>query len=708
MRKLAASIVIAFAALAGGVGIRAVTAESPGSAMPHQIPVTREAVAGETGLDLRGGWRFRPGDDASWADPSTDDANWEPIDSPRMAPGSALPTSWSGIGWFRIRLDVDESVVGTALAVVLDHPGASEVFLDGKLLGGFGTVAASGHDESTYSPSGLPLAVAFDRGGEHVLAVRYSCTSGVDGWMPRILSTGFAVRLRDAGTAVGDHSRNLTLNLGINAVLATMMLGFGVLHLMLFTFQRSQRANLYYGLFGTFFGLLITTGLARPVFHVGYEGSLVLVIAGRILVACVFLCLVAFLRSAFAFPFMWWYRALVAVWVVAVIASLAFPTVTLAFYGINVAISLSIGAAMQTIGAALWKRLDGAWIIGLGAYCIAIALTAQLVAQIFGVQSFWPQAIAIAGFLGLPICVSVFFARHVARTNRALESKLAEVEQLSAQTLEHERQAAELRIQREQERAHVALLRADNDRKAKELEEARQLQLSMLPSSLPVVPGIEIAAYMKPATEVGGDYYDFHVGPDGTLTIAVGDATGHGLKAGTLVTATKGLFNAFALEPDIVATFHRSSLALKQLNLRYLYMALTLAKVNGNKIRVGAAGMPPMLVWRAATGEVEEIALPGLPLGGAARFPYQEREVTLADGDTVVLMSDGFPERFNEGGEMIDYARARDVLSEAAGEAPQAIIERFVAEGDAWAGIRPQDDDITFVVLRFGQATPTV
>ena len=420
------------------------------------------------------------------------------------------------------------------------------------------------------------------------------------------------------------------------------------------------------------------------------------------LVAAVFLSLVAFLRSVFAPASEWWFRPLVVLWIAAVLASLAFPTVTVAFYGINVAIGLSIGASMYLIANALRLKLDGAWLIGLGAQCIAVALTAQLVAQIAGIESVWPMVITIAGFFGMPICVSVFFARHVARTNRKLEAKLEEVEQLSAQTLEHERRAAELRIQREQERAKVALLQVENDRKAKELEEARQLQLSMLPAKLPVVPGLEIAAYMKPATEVGGDYYDFHVGPDGTLTIAVGDATGHGLKAGTLVTATKGLFNAFALDPDIVATFHRSSLALKQLNLRYLYMALTLAKVNGNTIRVGAAGMPPMLVWRAATGAVDEISLPGLPLGGAAKFPYQEREVVLAAGDTVVMMSDGFPERFNEVGEMLDYSRARDVLIEAAGESPQVIIDRFVAEGDAWAGVRPQDDDITFVVLRFG------
>ncbi|MBK7379017.1 MAG: hypothetical protein IPJ03_08430 [Ignavibacteriales bacterium] len=83
------------------------------------------------------------------------------------------------------------------------------------------------------------------------------------------------------------------------------------------------------------------------------------------------------------------------------------------------------------------------------------------------------------------------------------------------------------------------IIQADNDRKTKELEEARQLQLSMLPKDLPQLPNLDIAVYMKTATEVGGDYYDFNVDPDGTLTFAIGDATGHGMKAGIIVSMVK-------------------------------------------------------------------------------------------------------------------------------------------------------------------------
>jgi serine phosphatase RsbU (regulator of sigma subunit) len=243
-------------------------------------------------------------------------------------------------------------------------------------------------------------------------------------------------------------------------------------------------------------------------------------------------------------------------------------------------------------------------------------------------------------------------------------------------------------------------LEAENEIRAKELEEARQLQLSMLPQALPQLPLLEIAACMKPATEVGGDYYDFHLSDDGVLTVAVGDATGHGLKAGTLVTATKSLFNHLAQESEIPAIFQQSSRALKRMNLRSLFMAMTIAKVNGYQMTLGSAGMPPALIYRAERRVIEEISLRGVPLGSLTAYSYRESSLSLAPGDVVVLMSDGYPERFNGKNEMLGYGSAKSVLLEIAILPPQEIIEVFVKIADKWADGRPQDDDMTFVVMK--------
>ncbi|HYE75463.1 MAG TPA: PP2C family protein-serine/threonine phosphatase, partial [Blastocatellia bacterium] len=188
--------------------------------------------------------------------------------------------------------------------------------------------------------------------------------------------------------------------------------------------------------------------------------------------------------------------------------------------------------------------------------------------------------------------------------------------------------------------------------------------------------------YMKTASEVGGDYYDFHLAEDGTLTVAVGDATGHGLKAGTLVSSVKSLFVSLAYHPDIPHIFHRISRVLKEMKLRGLFMAMTMVKIKGNQMSLSIAGMPPVLIYRALTGKVEEIAIRALPLGGMANYQYSQQELAFSSGDVVVLMSDGLPERFNLQGEMLDYEKIRQNLPALANRSSEEIIAELIQFGD--------------------------
>ncbi len=129
-------------------------------------------------------------------------------------------------------------------------------------------------------------------------------------------------------------------------------------------------------------------------------------------------------------------------------------------------------------------------------------------------------------------------------------------------------------------------------------------------------------------------------------------------------------------------------------------MAALIVKIKACNMAVVGAGMPPLLIFRSATREIEELALKGMPLGSVSEFPYQKQELTLFPGDTVVLMSDGFPERFNEKGEILDYEKAKAILAQIAHQSPGEIIGHFVEAGEAWAEGRAQDDDVTFVVLK--------
>ncbi len=271
-------------------------------------------------------------------------------------------------------------------------------------------------------------------------------------------------------------------------------------------------------------------------------------------------------------------------------------------------------------------------------------------------------------------------------------------EKMKFQEAEHRAETAELQAKAAE--AQSKLIQIENERKTKELEEARQLQLSMLPKELPKIPNLDIAVYMQTATEVGGDYYDFHVGMDGTLTVVVGDATGHGLNAGTIVTATKSLFNSYASNPDILFTFSEISRCIKGLKFRRLSMCLSLLKIEGDNLRMSSAGMPPVLIYRDNKKELEEIMLKGMPLGTTNKFPYELSETTLGTGDTILLSSDGFPELFNEKKEMFGYDRVKETFTEIADRSSEKIITHLKETAEDWTNGKAPDDDVTFVVLK--------
>lgn len=273
-------------------------------------------------------------------------------------------------------------------------------------------------------------------------------------------------------------------------------------------------------------------------------------------------------------------------------------------------------------------------------------------------------------------------------------------------TAREERGKAFLReqaLRTEAAEAWANYLQAENERQMQELERARRLQLSMLPESVPQHPDVEIAAMMRTATEVGGDYYDFHVSDDGTLTFAIGDATGHGLAAGTVVTAMKGLWNAFSGEPDLTGVMYRTSTAFKRMRIPMLYMAVALGRLRGNRLELIGAGMPAALIYREATKRIESVPLKGLPLGSPGNPSYRSTTVQLSPGDTVVLMSDGLPELRNVDGEMLGYDALGRVFSSAVGGSAETVLKRLQALVSGLCEDRAPNDDVTLLVLRARQ-----
>ena len=129
-------------------------------------------------------------------------------------------------------------------------------------------------------------------------------------------------------------------------------------------------------------------------------------------------------------------------------------------------------------------------------------------------------------------------------------------------------------------------------------------------------------------------------------------------------------------------------------------MALTIAKFKNSQMLVAAAGMPFPLIYRSLTGQVEDVALKGMPLGSLADFPYKDQKVQLQKGDTVLFMSDGFEEMFNPRNEVLGDEQVRDIFINTGANSPEQIINHLKEAGETWAQGRDQEDDVTFVVIK--------
>jgi serine phosphatase RsbU (regulator of sigma subunit) len=271
-------------------------------------------------------------------------------------------------------------------------------------------------------------------------------------------------------------------------------------------------------------------------------------------------------------------------------------------------------------------------------------------------------------------------------------------EKMKMQDAEHRALTAELQAKAAE--AQSMIIQAENERKSKELEEARELQLSLLPKDLPNVENLNIEVYMKTATEVGGDYYDFSFTEDGTLNVAIGDATGHGMQAGTLVTIIKGLFISEAGNRGILEFFNDVSRTIKEIKLGRLMMAFSLLKINENRLQFSSAAMPPMYIYRKNSHSIDEIDMQGMPLGAMRNFKYNLYKTELNAGDCILLLSDGYPELANSNDEQIGYKRLQNQFLEIADRTPKEMIEYFKKSGSDWVDRKDPDDDVTFVVIK--------
>ncbi len=246
----------------------------------------------------------------------------------------------------------------------------------------------------------------------------------------------------------------------------------------------------------------------------------------------------------------------------------------------------------------------------------------------------------------------------------------------------------------------LALELVDRIRVRDELEVARELQGQILPGAAPVLPGYHFAHSYQTANEVGGDYYGFHLLPDGRLVLVAGDASGHGIAAGLLMViahATIDLAAGLDPRPEKVAPLVNKAIGSAGGNRAFFTLFYGLLEPVTGRMDYLCAGHPFPLLRRAG-GTVVELGRGALPLGVRPTIEPQPDTATLEPGDLLLLYSDGLPEQVRpRTGEAFGFDRVRRLVE--AGGSAEELHRRIVDAFGAFVGESPRGDDVSLVVV---------
>lgn len=244
----------------------------------------------------------------------------------------------------------------------------------------------------------------------------------------------------------------------------------------------------------------------------------------------------------------------------------------------------------------------------------------------------------------------------------------------------------------------------EKQRLQRELQIARKIQLGVLPRRPPTVEGYEIAGWVCPAEETGGDFYDLTNSPDGRLAVVLADVTGHGLGPALIVAECRALTRA------CLAQFESLGRLVSQVN-RLLCDDLPRGKMvtgffgllrgDEGQLEYISAGQGPLLLYRREIDDVVELPYQGVPLGFSPKTVYDApHDAKLAPGDFIVLITDGFIEWPDRSGRRFGLDNVRSLLRRER-DAPAAEIIRRLHQGVVeFAGGTRQDDDLTCVVIK--------
>ncbi len=242
------------------------------------------------------------------------------------------------------------------------------------------------------------------------------------------------------------------------------------------------------------------------------------------------------------------------------------------------------------------------------------------------------------------------------------------------------------------------------ERLSRELEIAAEIQESLLPTNLPQVGGFAIAVASIPASEVGGDFYDFITVDERNLTLVMGDVAGKGIPAAMLTSVTRTMLRVEAMRGESPQTIiqQANNVLYQDLSRADSFVTVFVATIDTVKgtLKYASAGHTPTLLWRAEARTTEQLRATAPPIGIFGFEGQNPNTIQLRPGDTVVLYTDGITEAQSPNGDLFGLNRLIYIIESQATDSPENLQQSILSEIATFRRDLSRGDDATLLIVK--------
>ncbi|MHB8403093.1 MAG: SpoIIE family protein phosphatase [Bacteroidia bacterium] len=689
-------------------------------------------------------WKYHKGDSAQWAKPDYNDAAWDSVKT-RLNLDDLPKDYFTNIAWFRLSVNIDTVLVNKPIAFSITHGGASEIYLNGKLMNTFGKVCAVDSCEERVDPKSQPFAVSFTKCKDNVIAIRYSNTKAQEydeKYEENI--AGFSFEIRSINAAIASSNGANKLVLIICMPLVGFFIALAILHLLIYLFYRKQPANLHYCIFAFILSIVflmstIAVISRSPDFTVKTNYYFTYCIP------ILFLSLLAMIYALFNFKYALYFKICIALVLLFIILNSFHFDLFMEAGQIYIMVLISIICfdCGYRVVSAIKKKKDGAWIIASGVL-ISLSLLGIFFATALlnnGVHingndflDILITVMAVLTILSIPLSMSIYLARDFAKTNKNLSVQLEQVQILSAKAIEQEQEKQKILNEQNMLLEHQVAERTfelaeknkemtDSIRYAQRIQKALMSSKNLLDKNLP-----EYFVFFNPKDIVSGDFYWASILSNNQFAVVTADSTGHGVPGAFMSLLNISCLNEAVNERRLTDASDILNHARKKIIQSLaedgtadggkdgMDCSITVYDFKNNIMQYAAANNPVWIIRNALAfseakrhnnnelnKELLEFRGDKMPVGKHDRdnISFTAHSIQLQTGDIVYTLTDGFPDQFGGiKGKKFKYKPLQDLLLSISDLPMERQKEKLTTEFINWKGNLEQVDDVLIIGVR--------